>query len=255
MKKNVLIEEWKQEVACAFEGWDFSHIGGRSQEEPLPWDYKEIVLSYLKPHLRLLDMGTGGGEFLMTLNHPYELTSVTEAYPPNIELCRKRLAPLGITVKGIAEGQDAHLPFKDQSFDLIINRHESYDLQEVDRILMSGGLFITQQVGVKNNEDLATFLIGSDRRVSFDHSLEKSLKLGEKLGFEVILARECMPYLRFFDIGALVYFAKIIEWEFPRFSVEACKEQLFELQKLLEEQGYVESTEHRYMLVLRKKRS
>lgn len=32
-------------------------------EEDLPWDYKEFISKYLKPNYKLLDMGTGGGEF------------------------------------------------------------------------------------------------------------------------------------------------------------------------------------------------
>lgn len=253
MKKEQFMKQWKQEEAYAFEGWDFSHIDGRSEEEPLPWDYRETVLSYLKPNLRLLDMGTGGGEFLLTLNHPYSLTSVTEAYPPNIDLCRKRLAPLGIRVTGIVDGADEALPFEDQRFDIVINRHESYDLGEIYRILAPRGVFVTQQVGAANNEDLARVLLGKEQRVSFDHSMKKSVELGETLGFEILFAQEYMPYLRFYDIGALVYLAKIIEWEFPGFSVDACEEQLLKLQGTLMNQGYVESTEHRYMLIMRKR--
>ncbi|TWM62047.1 hypothetical protein CHCC14814_3870 [Bacillus paralicheniformis] len=37
------------------------------------------------------------------------------------------------------------LPFESGQFDLIINKHKSYSIQEVRRILSKGGL--TQQVG------------------------------------------------------------------------------------------------------------
>ncbi|MNV99115.1 hypothetical protein D3C71_1944380 [compost metagenome] len=56
------------------------------------------------------------------------------------------------------------------------------------------------------------------------------------------------PVLRFRDIGALVYFAKIIEWEFPGFSVEKCYDRLIRLQQQLERDGYIESMEHRFMI-------
>jgi DNA mismatch repair protein MutS2 len=36
-------------------------------------------------------------------------------------------------------------------------------------------------------------------------------------------------------VGALVWFARIIEWEFPGFSVESCLERLYEAQRILEE--------------------
>ena len=41
---------WAQEEQSAeMHGWDFSHIRGRVEEAPLPWDYKQKVLDFLKP--------------------------------------------------------------------------------------------------------------------------------------------------------------------------------------------------------------
>ncbi|WP_425447216.1 hypothetical protein [Dethiothermospora halolimnae] len=56
----------------------------------------------------------------------------------------------------------------------------------------------------------------------------------------------------FYDIGALVFFVKIIEWEFPGFSVDRCFDRLVELQQRIEKDGYVETTEHRYYMILKK---
>lgn len=125
MNGNDLKAQWKYEEDFAFQGWDFSHIEGRWASGILPWDYREIVLSFLKSTGRLLDLGTGGGEFLLSLGHPFALISVTEAYPPNVELCKRKLAPLGVTVAQTYE--DDRLPFEDSSFDIVINRHESFD--------------------------------------------------------------------------------------------------------------------------------
>lgn len=70
-------------------------------------------------------MGTGGGEFLLSLEHPYKLTSVTEAYPPNVELCKRTLFPLGITVAQTYD--DDKLPFKaDTDMKLTVERAEEY---------------------------------------------------------------------------------------------------------------------------------
>lgn len=94
-----LKKEWESEEEFSFKGWDFSHISGRWKSEDLPWDYYSIVTPYLKATDTLLDMGTGGGEFVLSLGHPHDLTSITESYEPNVELCNRELAPLGITVK------------------------------------------------------------------------------------------------------------------------------------------------------------
>lgn len=133
---------WKQEEDLAhIHGWDFSHIEGRYEEEKdLPWSYREIVKQYLIEDAELLDYDTGGGEFLLSLGHPGQKTSATEGYPPNVELCRETLLPLGIHFK---ECQDpAKIPYPDESFDLIINRHGDFDAPELYRLLKRGGVFI-----------------------------------------------------------------------------------------------------------------
>lgn len=91
-----LKEQWLQEERIAhIHGWDFSHIQGRFEEgRGIPWNYEAIVRGYLSCEANLLDIDTGGGEFLLSLNHPYEKTSATEGYPPNVNLCKSVLLPL-----------------------------------------------------------------------------------------------------------------------------------------------------------------
>ena len=83
---------WKNEESVAhINGWDFSHIHGRYEEEDdLPWDYEQIIRSFLSSDMKLLDYDTGGGEFLLSLGHPFANTAATEGYPPNVRLCEKR---------------------------------------------------------------------------------------------------------------------------------------------------------------------
>ncbi|GAA0771465.1 class I SAM-dependent methyltransferase [Clostridium subterminale] len=244
--KNYLKNEEKQ----VFQGWDFSYLDGRWDGEHIPWDYEKILLSYLKAEHRLLDMGTGGGEFLLTLDHPFYNTAVTEAYPPNVAICQEKLKPLGITVRQVFD--DAVLPFEDASFDIIINRHESYDISEVNRILKTGGCFITQQVGVKNDVDLSEKLINNFKPSYPTHDLKHNIKAFKDNGFEILQSEESFTPIRFYDTGALVYFARIIEWEFPDFSVDACFENLCKVERELNEIGYIEGTEHRFLVVAKK---
>lgn len=126
--------EWlRAEEAEPFKGWDFAHLQGRMVEEPLPWDYARIVLEALPAAEALLDMGTGGGEFLSGLRPLPPDTRATEGYAPNVRVARERLEPLGIEVYEVED--DARLPFADAEFDLVTNRHESYDPTEVCRVL------------------------------------------------------------------------------------------------------------------------
>ena len=43
---------------------------------------------------------------------------------------------------------------EDESFDACINRHGDFDPKELCRVLKPNGLFITQQVGDRNDRDL-----------------------------------------------------------------------------------------------------
>jgi SAM-dependent methyltransferase len=248
MEKNAAF--WYQEEQRSIEGWDFSHLDGRWESDPLPWDYPTLVRAYLNPSDHLLDLGTGGGEMLLTLNHPYELTSVTEGYPPNYKRCLQTLAPLGITVKSIDDSN--HLDFPDQSFDIVIDRHEAYDLNEVMRVLKPCGYFITQQCGGLNNVNLSRRFIPDFVSEYADFNYLSQVEAFKKAGFEVISHEEYSPKLRFFDVGAIVFFAKNIPWEFPGFGVERYLPQLDELQAIIERDGQFESTEKRFMIIAKK---
>jgi SAM-dependent methyltransferase len=250
MNIEQFINYLKNEEKKGFQGWDFSYLDGRWHGEHIPWDYKKILLSYLKAEYKLLDMGTGGGEFLLTLDHPCYNTAVTESYEPNVAICKERLEPLGITVKQVFD--DSTLPFEDDSFDIIINRHESYDIDEVNRILKAGGYFITQQVGGKNDVDLSKKIIDNFKPLYPNHDLRHNIEGFENNGFEILKSEEAFTPIRFYDTGALVYFAKIIEWEFPGFSVDTCFENLCKIEKEMNEIGYVEGTEHRFLIVAKK---
>lgn len=240
----------KKEEEQAFKGWDFTYLDGRWSNEKLPWNYKRILLNYLNPSDKLLDMGTGGGEFLLTLNHPYKLTSVTESYLPNVNLCHDTLSPLGIDVRQVFD--DRRLPFDADTFDIIINRHESFNIGEVKRILKNGGYFITQQVGGCNNNDLSHKLIDDFIPQFINHDLEHCRELLINEGFDVMLEEEAFIQIKFYDLGALVYFAKIIEWEFPGFSVDSCFNNLCKVQNELIENGYISGIEHRFIIVAKK---
>jgi SAM-dependent methyltransferase len=213
MKKGAeeLKSQWLAEEGVAFQGWDWSRLEGRQLTEALPWDYGEIARSALRPETRLLDMGTGGGEFLLSPGHPPKNCSVTEGYAPNLRLCEERLAPLGVTVRGI--GESDRIPYGDAEFDLVLNRHESFDAEEVFRVLKPDGSFITQQVGCWNNRALIEALLPGQKTLFPGHDLEGARKKLECAGFIIERAEESFPLARFMDIGAVVYYAKIIEWE------------------------------------------
>ena len=254
MTNDELKRAWLAEEAIAHvHGWDFSHIDGRYEEENnLPWDYASVIREYLTDDMRLLDCETGGGEFLLSLGHPHANTAATEGYPPNVALCRETLLPLGIDFRACDD--ETALPFEDESFDMLINRHGSYDPAEIHRVLKPGGLFVTQQVGALNDRELVDMAMPELHLPIADNDLRHQRPRFEAAGFDILRAGEAFGTIAFFDVGAFVWFARIIVWEFPDFSVEKCFDHLLAMQKTIEAQGKVAGKTHRFLIAARKRR-
>ncbi|MBA2454314.1 MAG: class I SAM-dependent methyltransferase [Chloroflexia bacterium] len=232
-----------------FSGWDFAYISktDRLVEAPLAWSYASRLLRHLRQAASMLDMGTGGREFLTKLQPFPAYTVATEGYPPNVSIARERLEPLGVAVHEVAE--DLQLPFADDSIDLVINRHESYSPDDVLRVLKSGGRFITQQVGGQNDIELNR-LLGAPANDEYAHwNLDFAARELEAAGFQLIEQHEDFPPARFFDIGAVVYFLKAVPWQIPDFSVERHHDALFALHRVMQQCGYVDIPIHRFLIV------
>lgn len=247
-----LIKLWKTEEEIAhIHGWDFSHIEGRfSEDTDFPWDYRQEIKQYLKPDMKLLDIDTGGGEFLLSLGHPNKNTAATENYPPNVRLCRETLLSLGIDFQA-ADGNGA-LPYEDGSFDMVIDRHGDFNPTEIYRVLKSGGIFVMQQVGAENDRELVKLLCGELPLPFPNQYAHIAAEQFRSAGFSILRQEECFRPIRFYDVGALVWFARVLPWEFPDFSVDTHLENLLQTQRILEKTGCLEGRTHRFLLVARK---
>lgn len=236
-----------------FSGWDFSFLNNRMVSQPVSWDYRQRVLDRLKTATAFLDMGTGGGEFLASLTPFPQQTYATEAYLPNVPIARKRLEPLGVQVVELAS--DGQLPFDDAQFDLVINRHESYSTTGVFRILRPDGIFITQQVGARNNQRLNELL---QDPVTLSHAhwnLAYALQWLRQAGFQILEHYEEFPEARFTDIGAVVYYLKAIPWQIPDFTVERYRDRLLAIHRHIQQTGALRVKEHRFYIEAKKNNS
>ena len=61
----------------------------------------------------------------------------------------------------------------------------------------------------------------------------------ESVGFEIERAEEAFPESRFFDIGAIVLYLTIIQWQIDDFSVERYHDALLALHERIEREGSV----------------
>jgi SAM-dependent methyltransferase len=228
MDNQQLIELWKAEAARPFQGWDFSYLQGRYSEDPLPWSYEAEVRALLKTADAVLDMGTGGGEKLLEFRDALPTrTFATEGYPPNFPIAQANLAPHGITVVRYDSETDNRMPFEDGTFDLILNRHESFDAPDVFRALRPGGVFLTQQVDGRDLGDLYAIFNYS---LNYPHvTLANCRQSLESAGLVVEHAYDWLGKASFTDVAALVYFLRAILPD--HFSVDRHLPQLLELHQ------------------------
>ena len=110
-----------------------------------------------------------------------------------------------------------------------------------------------EQVGSDNDRDLVKKVL-PDAEIPFpDLNLLIQAKGFEKAGFKILQADEAYRSIEFYDVGAFVWFARIIEWEFPGFSVDNCFDKLLLLQSEIENTGKISGTIHRYMIAVKKR--
>jgi len=239
---------WKKEEQASFSGWDFSYIRGRLREEKPPWDYIGEAKKLVENATAVLDMGTGGGENFSKLGPFPEHTTATEGWLPNVPIARKKLEPLGVKI--VAVDESGELPFKNDEFDLVLNRHSGFDRREVFRILQKDGIFFTQQVSGNNLQDLIEEFHCYTQSKEWNAEIEKGRL--EKVGFRVEVAKDWRGKAEFKDVGAIVYFLKAIPWVVKDFSVDAYLPALKKLQTKADSGKKLAFKETRFLVRARK---
>lgn len=185
----------------------------------------------------MLDMGTGGGEWLSARRHAAR-TVATESWPPNVPVAAARLGPLGIAVvhgEGAVDNarqandgaRGGRLPFRDAAFDLVVNRHESFVAVEVRRVLRDAAVFLTQQAGSGARQFHR--LLGLEPPPDDDFHLDLALEQLRRAGLRLEDSDGGVAITHFADIGALAWYLTNVPWGIPHFSVERHRDALLRL--------------------------
>lgn len=231
-------------------GWDFSYLGKRMTESRLPWDYEKKIRYFISENDNLLDLGTGGGEFLSTLADLNINIFATEGYEPNFEIAKKRLNEFNATL--ITDFKDNNLPFENDFFDIVINRHESYDSKEVCRILKKEGYFITQQADPESDLNLNR-LLGIKPNDEYSHwNLNYAVNDLKICGFKILETVKDSGYTRFTDPDSVVFYMKSIPWQFKNpddIDYEIVKKKL---DNFIFENEHFDSDKKRFLIVAQK---
>jgi SAM-dependent methyltransferase len=224
------------------EGWDFSWLGSRLATRPLPWDFRSIVEGRVKQAASLLDMSTGGGEWLAALDRRPARTVATEGWEPNVFLADARLRPLGIAVVCSEDAHDnvdqnvdetrGRLPFRTGSFALVTNRHASFLASEVGRVLARGGTFLTQQVGNDYGDALDALDLQRPAAARAWTAAAAATQL-RGAGLRSVAAREGTLVTEFADVGAFAWYLRAVPWAVPSFTIDAHRPALERLHRQL----------------------
>jgi SAM-dependent methyltransferase len=233
-------------AALPVEGWDLARLGSRITIAALPWDFRAVAESHARSASELLDLGTGGGEWLASLAERPTRTVATESWPPNVGLARARLEPLGVTVVAVeptpdnlAQGrhdETPRLPFPSDSFALVTARHHSFVAGEVARVLAPGGVFLTQQVGGDYGEfHDALGLPRPPPQRRWDLALATAQL--RAAGLATVDSEEGRETTAFADVGALAWYLRLIPWTVEGFSIAAQRANLERLHGRIEREG------------------
>src|SRR3989475_12246330 len=124
------------ERALTFTGWNLDRIAPKRIGPGLPWDYERRARELLAQARSVLDLGTGGGELFAELCTGYHGRAIaSEPWALNAPVAKRRLSRLKIEV---VRAHSLRLPFQGETFDLVLDRHEELDPNDIHRVLRPG---------------------------------------------------------------------------------------------------------------------
>ncbi len=196
--------------AQGFSGW-MPDVRQTRLGPPPPWNYMERARQLMQAAGVVLDIGTGGGERFGELCASYNGRAVaTESWNVNAQIAAQRLRSVGTDVIYCSS---LVLPLADGTFDLVLNRHEEMEPEEVARALRPGGRVLTQQVWSPHNE-LVEFI---PRRTDWGDHFHGYQGGFMKNGLHIVDAREHETRVAYENLGEYVYLLCIASWEVPAF--------------------------------------
>jgi SAM-dependent methyltransferase len=122
---------------------------------------------------------------------------------------------------------------------------------EIARVLAPGGTYLAQHVGDGANVELAERLLGPHVR-SDARRPDTEAAAARDAGLEVVQLRNERLELRFFDVGAVVWFLRKVIWTVPAFTAERFRPHLRDLHEQIQRDGVFRSSTSRTLLECRK---
>jgi SAM-dependent methyltransferase len=241
------------ERARTFSGWNFDDLRV-TPLDPLfangretPWDYVALAREYAARADRVVDLGSGGGEVFSRvvdgLKGPRFYAG--EEWHVNAPVARERLVPLGVEV---LHASSERTPYRNESFDVVLSRHEAIEPPDIAWILQPGGVFLTQQVAKEQWRELTPLF--PNRTVFPDHFVDYA-RAFEEAGLTVTTQHHTWR-AAYASIGEVAFMLMISPWEFPEFDAMREIDSLLALEDAYGTEDGIVLTLARYLLIARK---
>ena len=241
--------------------WGAGFLEGRYVADRPSWSWRGIASTAVRGARRLLDMGTGDGSALASLAPLPEQTVAYEEWRPTLRTARQTLRPHGVELVMCLGADDnptpTHrvrptLPFADGAFDVVLNRHESFDAGDVARIATRDAVFVTQQVGSRESAGIRELLGMAASGPRWD--LARATAELHAAGWQLTASGEEAPAAHFCDIAALIAYVRSTPWAFDDVDVEdpdwwrsaPMPDRLRDLHALCGRDGEVTVASHRF---------
>lgn len=136
-------------------GWDFSRLKCTSEGET--WDFYEEVKKLCRPNYKLLDIGTGGGEKILALADSLREIVGIDISAGMIKTAQNNLRTAAVSNVNFFVRDAAKTGLPAENFNVVSCRHSDFSPAEVFRLLVPGGIFMTQQVGEVDKINIKEF--------------------------------------------------------------------------------------------------
>jgi len=134
------------------QGWDFSKV--RSISEGVKWDFYDEVSQNCEKSDILLDIGTGGGEALLSIAEAALLVVGIDISDDMVAAATANAATSRNSNVRFMQMDSDILEFPDGFFDIVSSRQAPIRVSEVARVLADGGVFLTQQVSEEDKRNI-----------------------------------------------------------------------------------------------------
>jgi len=114
-------------------------------------------------------------------------------------------------------------------------------------VLVPGGSYFAQHVGPDSLRSLSEFLMGPLPEAERRHP-DVERRAAEDAGLVVHTLEVERPRTVFFDVGAVVYFLRVVPWIVPGFSLARFLDPLRELHRKIQQDGALETTASRMLV-------